>query len=72
MSFKMPERRSVDGGIVVRRCGDAYDSIVINATHDGKESSLVVTDYNAIRIFGALAFLLAIKLPAALMKEIKF
>lgn len=67
MSYKQPPRTPIDGPISVGRSGP---DINIHATHSGIEQSIVVTEYNAARIFASLSLILGIPLPSSVGKAI--
>ena len=48
------------------------DFIALDSTYDGKAESLVVSEFNAWRIFGAMSLILGIPLSKAAGKAIKF
>lgn len=64
-----PPRGEKDGPVGVRRLED--ETLAISATYDGTERSIVVSEYNAWRIFGTLAMFLGVKLPKKLAESIK-
>lgn len=65
----MPARLKDDGGVKVSRLGENY--IALDATNDGKEESLVVSEYNAWRLFGLLSVMLKLPLSKAVGRSIK-
>lgn len=65
---KQPPRSESDGPVGIRVL--AGTRLCITATQDGRETELVVSAHNAWRVFGLLTFVLGVKLPAKLMKEI--
>jgi hypothetical protein len=67
---KMPPRVSGDGAISVRR--PEPGRLLISVIDDGNECNVDVSDHNAWRLFGMLAFMLGIKLPDSIAKAIKF
>jgi hypothetical protein len=67
--MKMPARLPDDGLVRVSRLGD--DFIALDSTHAGKEESLVVSEYNAWRIFGLLSVMLHLPLSKAVNKAIQ-
>jgi len=67
--LKMPSRLPEDGGITIERGSENY--LVIGVTNDGKPESIITSEYNAWRIFGALSLMLGIPLPSKTAKEIK-
>lgn len=69
MPLKMPERGPGDGPVAVRRPTDG--EIAIAATTDGVEGCVVMSEYNAWRVFGMLSMMLGIPLPPATGKAIK-
>lgn len=67
--FKMPPREEGDGSVRISRThpsGIAVDVI----THETKET-IHMSEYNACRVFGLLAFTLGISLPPELGRAIK-
>ena len=64
----MPERLDSDGGVRVSRVDDY---ILISATSLGKEESILVSPYNAWRIFGMLSVILGLPLSRAVSKVIR-
>lgn len=65
--WKMPERQPEDGEICVSRLRDGAPHL--RMTHAA--GNLVLSEYNAARLFGILALFLEIPLPPALGKAIK-
>jgi hypothetical protein len=61
MAFKQAERKPVDGGITMRRGvgGEADGTFVVSVTHDGQPQTIVMTAYNAARVFATLGVMLA-------------
>ena len=64
-----PARLPEDGEASVHRVNP--DHICIAADLNGETQRVYVSNYNAWRLFGMLAFMLGIKLPAKLLREIK-
>ncbi len=64
----MPERRDSDGGVKVSRVDDY---ILIAVTSLGKEESILISPYNAWRVFGMLSVLLGLRLPRAMAERIR-
>lgn len=69
MSGQQPERRAEDGPVKFAVHGEHTYSISV--THNGKEQDLIVGAHNAWRLFGMMAMILGIALPAAIAKRIK-
>lgn len=70
---KQPPRGPDDGPIEVRRDPhrEGWWQVSVS-TPDGKQTeTLRLSGFNAWRVFGLLAFMLGIPLPAKLQKEIK-
>ena len=65
---EMPERLDNDGGVKVS-LAEGY--IVISAACGGKEESILVSPYNAWRIFGLLSVLLGLPLSKAVSGRIR-
>lgn len=63
---KQPERSASDGPVSVTR--PAANKIAICATTDGQGGELVMSEYNAWRVFAMLAVILGIPLPAKARK----
>ena len=68
--LKMPERMPIDGAVSVDR--NHQGEMVLRVMHDGVNQSIVLSEYNAWRIFGLLAVMLEIPLSRAVGKAIKF
>lgn len=66
---KMPARRPEDGAVKVTRLDG--DFIALDSTWDGKAESLVVSEYNAWRLFGLLSLILGLHLPKKVSAAIK-
>lgn len=80
------ERAPIDGPISVHRVPDKSggfrcsatepidtefdDLIKIDVSHDGKDQSMRMTEYNARRVLGALSLVLQLPLSKAAQKEI--
>lgn len=65
---KTIERAPTDGPISVQWVGD---ELCISETHDGKESHIKLSPFNARRILGAMGMLLDLPLSKAAVKSIK-
>jgi hypothetical protein len=65
---KQPKRAPSDGAIAVRRLPDGR--IVISVVTNGIEGGVFMGEFNAWRVFGALALILGIKLSKKLGKSI--
>lgn len=68
---KQPERGPEDGQVTITRAHDDPSKILIAVVHSGIEREIRMTEHNAWRVFGMLAFMLGIKLPVKLLKAIK-
>jgi len=66
---KQPARGPDDGPVAVR--AGAGGRLEIEVTTADKVQVITVTPFNAFRIFGMMALMLGIKLPAAVGKGIK-
>lgn len=66
---KQPKRKPSDGPVGVKRCGE--DGIAITATRYGVEGILIMSEYNAWRVFGLLALMLGVRLPKKVSETIK-
>lgn len=67
--FKQADRAPEDGPMSVTREGK---KIRIAVTTGGTEESILVTEYNAARVLGALSLLLEAPLSKQVAKAIKF
>lgn len=65
---KQPDRGPDDGPISVNRIGEA---LVITARQGALETRCEMSEYNAWRVFGCLAVMLGVRLPAKIGKAIK-
>ncbi len=66
----MPARKPVDGPAGIDR-GDGDGEIGITVEHGGQPQRIVMSEYNAWRVFGMLSVFLHIPLPSATGKAIK-
>ncbi len=69
MAFKQAERTTEDGPMSVTREGK---KIRIAAETGGATESMLVTEYNAARVLGALSLILEAPLSKSVAKAIKF
>lgn len=69
MSFKQADRLPDDGAMGVQRLDNG--NLLLSVETAGKEQSMEVSDYNAARLFGSIAFFLGLPLPSKISKEIK-
>lgn len=67
----MPRRQLDDGSVGVRRLSTGYLELSTDGSGDVCSGKLVVSPYNAARLFGMLSLFLEIPLPAALASAIK-
>lgn len=67
-----PERTPKCGAMSVQRGFSDDEVITITCTHDGQETHVVMSEFNAWRVFGTLALILGIKLSSKIAKGIKF
>jgi hypothetical protein len=58
MAFKQAKRQPVDGPVGVKR-QPGGDVFIVNITHDGQHQTIVMSAYNAARVFATLGFMLA-------------
>lgn len=65
MSFEQAPRRPEDGSVSILRAHD-QELLLVKVTHDGQEQTIVMSEYNAARVFGMLALMLGIELPTKL------
>lgn len=65
----MPLRQPSDGPIAVNRPGP--EQIAIDVTNAGETARIVMSEFNAWRLFGMLALMLEIPLPSTIGKAIK-
>jgi hypothetical protein len=66
--IQQPPREPCDGQVSVNR---HKDELCISVTHNGQDQGLVMSEYNAWRVFGMLAMLLGVSLPKKIAKAIK-
>jgi len=66
----MPERKPDDGSLTVSLLGPKYDRVAISCERPSGCSGLVLSDYNAWRLFGILSVLLGIPLTKEAGKAI--
>jgi hypothetical protein len=64
----MPERLDSDGGVKVDLI---HGYIKIEVTSGGKAESIMISPYNAWRVFGMLSVLLGLRLPRAMAERIR-
>lgn len=69
MPWKQPECLPSDGPISVTRLSDDLLSVTVET--EGVKAEVVMSEYNATRVFAALALLLKIPPIALVAKEIK-
>lgn len=67
--FKQAERLSADGAVNVSVTGSQYYSITV--TNDGKDESLLVSEFNASRLLAMLSFMLGVKIAPADAKRMR-
>jgi hypothetical protein len=67
--WTMAERQPGDGAVSASR--PVPDKLAVTVTTDGKMQSLVMSEYNAARLFGMLALMLEIPLPRAVAKSVQ-
>ena len=65
---EQPERDERDGQLGIQR---QDDRLWVSVTQDGEEWTMPLSEFNAWRLFGMLATMLGIPLPARLAKRIK-
>lgn len=68
MTAQQPEREPDDGAVNIGRRGG---KLVVSVETGGLTHELVMSDFNAWRVFGMLSLMLGIELPAKLRKAIK-
>lgn len=69
---KMPKRTERDGPIAITRVGSGESELLeLSCTQDGEMSAVRMSEYNAWRAFGLLAFFLKIRLPDEIADKIK-
>jgi hypothetical protein len=66
---KQPLRGPGDGPVDV--CRAPKDHIAISVTTNGEQQGIVMSEYNAWRVFGLLALLLGVRLSDKVSKAIK-
>ena len=66
--MSQPERKPWDGPVEVLRVGDY---ISVSATDQATKSTIMMSEYNAWRVFGMLAVILGVPLPKYIAKAIK-
>lgn len=66
---KQPDRATNDGPMRVERPREGV--IVVAVTTDDVEQIITMSEFNAWRVFGCLAFMLGIKLPSKIQKAIQ-
>lgn len=69
MTWKQPERLPSDGPITATRLG--HGLLYVTVETEGDKAEVVMSEYNATRVFAALALLLEIPLHKTAAKEIK-
>ena len=70
-AFKQPPRLDTDGAVHVQAIDD-HQKLMVSVVDDGTEHTIVMSPFNASRVFGMLAMMLGIPLPPATGKAIKF
>lgn len=65
--YKMPERQPGDGDVKIRRHPGAIE---VEVTTCHKTESIMMSEYNAWRLFGMLSCMLDLPLPKAVGKAI--
>lgn len=66
---KMPARLPSDGAVAVTRVDDHH--LTASVTTNGTTETVIMSEFNAWRVFGMLSVMLGIPLPVALGKAIK-
>lgn len=66
---EQPPREPIDGEVNVRWLGDNRFSVTVG--HEGQSQFMVMSGYNAWRLFGALSFMLGVKLASKVAKKIQ-
>jgi hypothetical protein len=69
MSDLQPPRQPCDGAVSVNLSPD--DEVIVNVTPNGNEQAIVMSEYNAWRVFGMLALVLGVSLPRKIANSIK-
>ena len=69
MAFVQAPRSDTDGPVSVKRPDDGF--VVVEVTSAGKVESILMSEYNASRVFGMLAVMLGIPLSRDVGKAIK-
>jgi hypothetical protein len=65
------ERSPVDGAFEVTTFGQpGAEEIAVAVTHKGIERRVVMTDFNARRVFGSLALVLGVELPKKVWSQL--
>ena len=73
MSKGEVQRSARDGAIsATRGCKDQPEDCVISVETDNKTQVIVMTEFNALRITGALCMMLGLELKASSAKRISF
>lgn len=70
-ALKMPQRQPLDGPISVTRMGDNHEEICISVTNNDQARGVVMSEYNAWRVLGALSVILGVPLSKTASKAIK-
>jgi len=65
--LKQPERLPEDGTVRIERTGNGGLMICEDGTH----TAVILSEFNAWRVFGMLSLMLGIPLPAKVSKAIK-
>lgn len=68
--FKQAERHPGDGPMYVGKEGGEH--VRIECTTDGKPQTMLLSAFNAARVFGGLALALGIPLPSSIGEAIKY
>ena len=66
---KQPRRDDGDGAVSVNRFEDGR--VCITCVTDGKTQDVLIGDFNAWRLLALLSFMLGVKLPKSIVKEIE-
>lgn len=69
--LKMPKREPTDGALTVRRIAGTGHIELIEERDGHPAAWLIVSEYNAWRLFGMMALILGIPLSKAVAKTIK-
>jgi len=67
MKLIMPERLPMDGAVSV----DRVDSDHLRIGESSSDTAVILSEYNAWRVFGMLSVMLGINLPSSIAKNIK-